>query len=117
VHVGDSRAYLLRGDRLALLTTDHVHAVGGRRSSILTRALGAEPEVRLDYTSRPIVPHDRFLLCSDGVHGALPAEAIAAILHRGLASDDCAQALVTAALDAGGSDNATALVIDVAAIR
>src|ERR1700689_1181345 len=53
LHVGDTRAYRLRGDRLALLTTDHVREGGGTgRSNILVRALGVETEVRLDYASQ-----------------------------------------------------------------
>ncbi len=72
LHVGDTRAYRLRGDRLACLTTDHVREESGAaRSHVLTRALGVEPELRLDYASLPVALHDRFLLCSDGVYGTL----------------------------------------------
>jgi serine/threonine protein phosphatase PrpC len=114
LHVGDSRAYRLRGERLALLTSDHVReADGAGRSNILNRALGVETEVRLDYASQPLARHDRFLLCSDGVHGVLSAEAIADILRERSASEDSARALVKAALDAGSTDNCTALVVDV----
>jgi serine/threonine protein phosphatase PrpC len=113
LHVGDSRAYRLHDDDLVLLTTDHTHTSGAASSGILTRAFGVELKEQLDYTSLPIAPRDRFLLCSDGVHGVLPAPAIAAILRRRAAAEHCAQALVTAALNAGSSDNATALVIDV----
>jgi serine/threonine protein phosphatase PrpC len=114
LHVGDTRAYRLRGDRLALLTTDHVRDGGGTgRSNILNRALGVETEVRLDYASQPLALHDRFLLCSDGVHAFLSPEAIADILREGSASQDCAHALVAAALSSGSTDNCTALVVDV----
>src|SRR5271170_3816955 len=72
LHVGDTRAYRLRGDRFSLLTTDHVREGGGAgRSNILNRALGVETEVRLDYAAQPLALHDRFLLCSDGVHAFL----------------------------------------------
>ena len=57
--------------------------------------------------------HDRFLLCSDGVHGVLSAETIAETLRERSASEDAARALVKAALDAGSTDNCTALVVDV----
>src|SRR6516164_4624700 len=80
LHVGDTRAYRLGGDRLTSLTTDHVRQSGTARSNILTRALGVETEVRLDYAAQPMARHDRFLLCSDGVHGILTAETIADIL-------------------------------------
>src|ERR1700733_5844432 len=114
LHVGDTRAYRLRGDRLALLTTDHVRESGGTgRSNILVRALGVETEVRLDYASQPLALHDRFLLCSDGVHAFLTPETIADILREGSASEDTARALVAAALGAGSTDNCTALVLDV----
>ncbi len=114
LHVGDTRAYRLRGDRLACLTTDHVREESGPgRSHVLTRALGVEPELRLDYASQPVALHDRFLLCSDGVHGFLNDESIAEILRERAAPGDAAKALVAAAFDSGGNDNATALVLDV----
>ncbi len=75
LHVGDTRAYRLSAGRLLRLTTDHVRDDRGS-SPVLTRALGIEPELRLDYTSHPVALHDRFLLCTDGVHGALVDEAI-----------------------------------------
>src|SRR5215469_11429080 len=71
LHVGDTRAYRLSGDRLTCLTTDHVRQDGRGRSHVLNRALGVETEVRLDYATQPVALHDRFLLCSDGVHGFL----------------------------------------------
>ncbi len=69
--------------------------------------------MRLDYATQPVALHDRFLLCSDGVHGFLTPEAIADILRERSASEDSARALVAAALDAGSTDNCTALVVDV----
>src|SRR5580692_10556858 len=113
LHVGDTRAYRLSRDRLTGLTTDHVRQDGGGRSNILNRALGVETEVRLDYTTQPVAQHDRFLLCSDGVHGYLTAETIAETLRERVSSEDTARALVAAALDAGSTDNCTALVLDV----
>ncbi|HUZ71487.1 MAG TPA: protein kinase [Stellaceae bacterium] len=112
LHVGDTRAYRLSGDRLACLTIDHVRDDGGR-SHILTRALGIEAEVRLDYATQPVALHDRFLLCSDGLHGFLTDERIAEIMRERSAPGDTARALVAAALDFGGNDNCTALVLDV----
>jgi len=113
LHVGDTRAYRLGRDRLTCLTVDHVREDGTGRSNILSRALGVETEVRLDYVIQPLTRHDRFLLCSDGVHGVLPPDRIADILRERSASDDSAQALVSAALDSGSTDNCTALVVDV----
>ena len=115
VHLGDTRAYRLRGDRLVCLTVDHVRDTdaGGGRSNTLVRALGVETEVPLDYSSQPVARHDRFLLCSDGVHAFLPPDAMADILRERSASEDSARALVAAALAAGSTDNCTALVLDV----
>ena len=117
LHVGDTRAYRFSRDRLSLLTEDHIRQDGTGRSSTLVRALGVETEVRLDYTSQVVAQHDRFLLCSDGVHAFLPAEAIADVLRERVSSDDTARALVAAALDAGSNDNCTALVLDVVGLE
>lgn len=115
LHVGDTRAYRLSGDRLLRLTTDHVRE-GRANSPVLTRAVGIEAELRLDYTSQPIALHDRFLLCTDGVHGSLVDETIADILRVRSAPADTSRALVDAALEAGSTDNCTALVLDVVAL-
>jgi serine/threonine protein kinase len=64
-----------------------------------------------------VAPHDRFLLCSDGVHGFLAPEAIAGIMRERVSSEDTARALVAAALDAGSADNCTALVLDVVGLE
>jgi serine/threonine protein phosphatase PrpC len=117
LHIGDTRAYRLSRDRLTCLTADHVRQGGAGRSNILTRALGVETEVRLDYTSQPVAQHDRFLLCSDGVHGILAAETIAGIMRERVSSEDTARALVAAALEAGSTDNCTALVLDVVGLE
>ena len=116
LHVGDTRAYRLSGNRLTCLTTDHVRQDGSGRSHTLIRALGVETEVRLDYTTQPVALHDRFLLCSDGVHGFLTEERIADILRERSAPEDTAGALVAAALQSGSTDNCTALVLDVVAL-
>ena len=107
------RAYRLRGDRLTWLTTDHVRDDGTGRSNILNRALGVETEVRLDYTTQPVARHDRFLLCSDGVHGVPvggndrrhPARALGFRRHRPRAG--------RGRLQSGSTDKCTALVVDV----
>jgi serine/threonine protein phosphatase PrpC len=113
LHVGDTRAYRLRRDRLTSLTSDHVRETAPGESGILYRALGVEPELRLDYASQPVALHDRFLLCSDGLYGFLTDEAIADIMRERSASGDTARALVAAALQSGSTDNCTALVADV----
>ena len=111
-HVGDSRVYRLSESGLERLTQDHVLGRGDLADA-LTRAVGLEPSVRLDHRAAPMSQHDRFLLCSDGVHGALSDARIAALLGDRAAPEASAKALVEAALAAGGGDNATALVLDV----
>ena len=113
-HVGDSRAYRLRGNALTCLTSDHV--VNTATGPALSRALGAEAEIRLDYALQPVALHDRFLLCSDGLHGALAPETLGMLLREGSNPQDAAQALVNGALERGSGDNCTALVLDVVAL-
>jgi serine/threonine protein phosphatase PrpC len=113
LHVGDTRAYRLSRDRLTCLTVDHIRQDGTGRSHTLTRALGVEAEVRLDYATQPVALHDRFLLCSDGVHGFLSEPEIADFLRDRSAPEDTAGALVAAALQSGSTDNCTAMVLDV----
>jgi len=116
VHIGDTRAYRLSGNRLSCLTTDHVRGSGADRSGTLYRALGVETDLRLEYTAQPMARHDRFLLCSDGLYGWLTDETIADTLRDRSAPADTARALVTTALESGGRDNCTALVLDVIAL-
>ena len=112
VHVGDSRLYRLREGTLACLTCDHVPRRSAMRN-MLTRALGAEPEIRIDYGSEAACLHDRYLLCTDGVHGGLSDRFIHEELDRRDAPGEAARKLVEAALRARIGDNATALVVDV----
>jgi serine/threonine protein phosphatase PrpC len=68
LHVGDSRIYRLRDNELTLLTTDHTLGAPGT-TSVLTRAVGAEDRLRADHAADVLQVHDRYLICSDGVHG------------------------------------------------
>ncbi|MDP3175605.1 MAG: bifunctional protein-serine/threonine kinase/phosphatase [Phenylobacterium sp.] len=110
LHVGDTRLYRLRDGRLTRLTVDH-RAEG--QTNVLTRAIGAQETVRIDYASDELQPHDRLALLTDGVHGALSDRRIEDEMARRDAPDETARRLVRAALDAGSDDNATALVLDV----
>jgi serine/threonine protein phosphatase PrpC len=111
-HVGDSRLYRFGNGRLAAFTEDHCLDQPELRH-VLYRALGMEANLRLDYANHPLALHDRFLICSDGIHGALPDSHIAAILGSGKGPIETARDLTTAALERGSTDNATALVVDV----
>ena len=128
-HVGDSRAYRLRGDQLEQLTEDHSLVADLVRSgrltaeeadthpqrSVITRALGTDPEVDVDTFTVEAEPGDLFLLCSDGLTTMVADEEITDIV-RG--ADDLAQAtkaLVKAANRAGGEDNITVVLFSLAA--
>ena len=126
-HVGDSRAYLLRGDDLRLLTEDHtlVHrmvlegeltqaeAEVHPHRNILTRVLGVDPDVEVDEMLLEARPGDRLLLCSDGLTGMLPELRIHEILRSESEPRRAVDRLIREANDAGGVDNITAIVIDI----
>ncbi len=115
VHVGDSRCWHFRDGVLTRLTEDHVLPQPDL-AHVLYRAVGIEPDVRLDVRSHPIEPHDRLLLASDGVHGVLSDRALGRLLAARQSAEADAAAIVAAAGDAGTRDNATAIVIDVVTV-
>jgi len=122
-HVGDSRAYRLRGGKLEQLTRDHSLVEEMRRKgqitdaqaedhpqrSIITRALGPEPEVEPDLQTVPAAAGDVFLICSDGLTTMLGEEQIAKLLAGASSMSAAVRALVDEANRAGGRDNITAL--------
>jgi serine/threonine protein phosphatase PrpC len=122
-HVGDSRAYRLRRAKLERLTRDHSLVEEMRRKgqitdaqaedhpqrSIITRALGPEPEVEVDLQTVPAAPGDVFLLCSDGLTTMVDEERIAAVLSSSDSMREAVRTLVDEANAAGGRDNITAL--------
>jgi PPM family protein phosphatase len=127
-HVGDSRAYLLRGGTLEQLTTDHT-VVGelvrrGRLTpeqaaihperSILTRAVGLDPRVPVDLPDPlELEPEDQVLLCSDGLTEAVADGRIAELLSAAPDGHAACRALIDAANDAGGPDNITVVLVRV----
>lgn len=115
LHVGDSRAWHYRDGRLTLLTEDHTRSHPDQRH-ILYRALGIEERLRLDHHEIALAQHDRILLTSDGVHGALSAKRIEKLLGARNSAEADAVAIVDAALAGGSQDNATALVLDVVSL-
>jgi PPM family protein phosphatase len=122
-HVGDSRAYRLREGRLEQLTRDHSLVEEMRRKgqltdaqaedhpqrSIITRALGPEPEVEPDVHSVSAAPGDVFLICSDGLTTMLGEAQIGKLLARAGSMSAAVRALVDEANRAGGRDNITVL--------
>jgi len=126
-HVGDSRAYRLRDGILQRLTRDHSLVEEMRRRgqiteaqaedhpqrSIITRALGPEPEVQVDVQSVPSEPGDLFMLCSDGLTTMLGDERIKELLIGSTTLDAATRALVDEANRAGGRDNITVILFQV----
>ncbi|HEU5106404.1 MAG TPA: Stp1/IreP family PP2C-type Ser/Thr phosphatase [Solirubrobacterales bacterium] len=127
-HVGDSRAYRLRGGKLEQLTRDHSLVEEMRRKgqltdaqaedhpqrSIITRALGPEPEVQVDVQTVPAQDGDVFLICSDGLTTMLDDEQIARLLIRATSLTSAVRALVDEANRAGGRDNITVVAFSLA---
>ena len=125
-HVGDSRCYRLRGGHLELLTQDHSlladvleqrpelddTVLARLPKNIVTRAIGIDPLLRVSMRSYAVVAGDRYLLCSDGLSGPVPAESIAQTLGAYAELDDISKELIELANDAGGPDNIAALVIE-----
>jgi len=107
-NVGDSRLYRFAGGRCEQVSVDHAES-----GHLLTRALGLAPSADVDCWLLLPVPGERFLLCSDGLHGELSHERIVSLLGRTREPAEAAEALVRAAIDAGGRDNVTAVVVDV----
>jgi len=110
-HVGDSRAYLLRGTELVQLTQDHTMGTLEFQNG-LTRAIGLDDGVRVDYTEGELQIGDTFVLTTDGVHGPLKRQLIQDLALQGSAQE-ASEALVAKAIASNGRDNATALVIRV----
>lgn len=127
-HVGDSRVYLVRHKTLHQLTEDHSvlndlrrrgasaadrSHMGAAYQGALTRALGVLSTARVDMLDFELLPGDRIILCSDGVHGVLGDTTMAAVAPHGDATT-AVHMLVDTALQKGAPDNATAIVLDIA---
>jgi serine/threonine protein phosphatase PrpC len=112
VHIGDSRLYRFREGALEQMTEDHVMGRGDF-SHVLRRAIGLDNALRIDHAEFSLRPHERYLLCSDGVHGALNEASLREILSLRESSDATAEKIVEAALEAGSADNATAMIVDI----
>ena len=128
-HVGDSRAYLIRGHSLEQLTEDHSlvaelvrsgklspeEAEGHPQRSVITRALGTDPDVDVDTVSVETRPGDLFLLCSDGLTSMVDDDTILQEIERNRGDlKTAAKALVRAANKGGGEDNITVIFFEIA---
>lgn len=126
--VGDSRAYLIRSKKIAQLTTDHSlaqalveaktisvqEAKEHKFRNVLWKYLGSkEVGDGPDVTAVPVQHGDRFLLCTDGLHGVVPDDKLLQFIMIQPDPQACADGLVTLALDSGSRDNVSCIVIDV----
>jgi protein phosphatase len=127
-HVGDSRCYRLRGGHLEQLTQDHSlltdvleqrpelsdSVLSRLPKNVVTRALGMDESLRVSVHSYAVVAGDRYLLCSDGLTGPVPAARIAHTLATTQKPNAAVERLIDLANHAGGPDNIAAIVIDCA---
>lgn len=126
VHIGDSRAYLLHEDDFTLVTTDHSFvqalqdagqltreeaAIHPNRNLLYRALMGEAMEEPIDVFTRPLPPRGTLLLCSDGLWGAVDDSITAAILQQSNSLQAKADRLLQEALDAGGSDNITMILV------
>lgn len=126
-HVGDSRAYVLHQGTLVRVTHDHSYveelvdsgqitadeARTHPSRSIITRALGSDPDMYADHFTLEVSDGDRVILCSDGLSSMIPDSEIESLAVSSATPQQAADNLVAAALTAGGSDNVTVVVVDV----
>ena len=126
-HVGDSRAYLLRGSELTQVTEDHTlvnrmvkegrlkpeEADRHPQRSIITRALGVDAEVEVDELTLGVEEGDRFLLCSDGLTSMIDFATLEGTLRDEHSTQDAVDRLIDLANEAGGEDNITVVLVDV----
>ncbi len=128
VHVGDSRLYVLRDERLTQITTDdsvvqkmvekgEITPEEGRvheKRNIITQAIGLKPTVTVSADAYPLVPGDIVLACTDGLHDLIIDDnEIADIILAASDLEEASENLVNKALDYGGTDNVTALLVAV----
>jgi serine/threonine protein phosphatase PrpC len=118
-HVGDSRAYLMRGLEIRQLTVDHsvvaelvrhgtltpAAAGGHQQRHVLTRALGTAPDVQIDVLAVPLRPRDALLLVTDGIHSAVTAEEMADIIRTTRDGGEACRIIAGLANARGGTDN------------
>jgi protein phosphatase len=125
VHIGDSRAYLLRDGEFSQITKDDTYvqmlvdegrisaeeASSHPQRSLLTRALDGR-DIEPEYSVRQVRPGDRYLICSDGLSGVVSADTIGDTLREYVDPQQCVERLVQLALRGGGPDNITVIVAD-----
>lgn len=126
-HVGDSRAYLIRGEKIYQLTKDHSwveeqlekglldesEAESHEWRNLVTRVLGTRPQVAPDVIEVGVQPRDIFVISSDGLHGLVKPEEVLVELQRTANRQMCVEALIALANERGGHDNITVIIAEV----
>src|SRR3954462_13715509 len=126
-HVGDSRVYRVRSNSVLQLTEDHTlinykvkhgmmtkaEAEKASGKNVITRAVGHKDYVQVDTVDVDVVAGDRFLLCTDGLHGYLTEDKEVSDLCAEGGLEECAEAAIALANQRGGKDNVTAIVVEV----
>jgi serine/threonine protein phosphatase PrpC len=126
VHVGDSRAYLYSEDKLEQVTTDHSYvrrlqeagqltpeeAASHPQRNVLYRAVGQGDELEIDTFTRSLPKAGKLILCSDGLWGLVPEPMMKEVLDREVSPQEKVDTLVNMALQAGGHDNITGVLVD-----
>lgn len=125
-NVGDSRLYVVNSEKVVQITEDHslvqemvrlgqLSPEEARRHpdrNIITRALGAESVLKVDFFERELAPGENILLCTDGLHSMMTEEEIFEVLHNGKSLEKRVERLVNLANKNGGKDNITVIVIE-----
>lgn len=111
-HVGDSRVYILRKGELKQLTQDHSVFIS-KSQAVLSRAMGMDTQIHVDYFSLPVEESDIFLCSSDGIHDFVSHDEIIKVLLSDNTVDDKSQALCDLALSNHSDDNISAVVVDI----
>jgi len=126
-HVGDSRAYLIRGNELKQLSQDHSlvnellkgggiteeEAFNHPQRNVLTRALGTAQEIQVDVVEEKLYQGDRLLFCTDGLSGLVRKDEMEKMIFSGLDLDTIANELMRAALNNGGYDNISLVMLEI----
>lgn len=125
VHVGDTRVYLVANDELEQITRDHSlvqrlielgqltqeEALSHPQRNVLYRALGQNPHLEVDAITRRLSSNSRVLICSDGLWNVVPEKAILETVNQSYSAQEACEKLVSMANMLGGTDNITAIVI------
>jgi protein phosphatase len=127
-NVGDSRAYLLTQDKIAQITTDHslverlvatgqitrVEAAHHPQRNVIYRVIGDKPRTDIDTFEQRLAPGEALLLCSDGLSGMVSDDQMWLIWHTSTSPQEACDRMVEAANQAGGIDNITVVIVQIA---